>query len=303
MPDVSVIIPTHERPHLLPRAVESAKAAGRDVEVIVVDDASTDETASVCQSLGNVKYIRLDRNQGVAGARNIGILASTAEYLAFLDDDDLRLSGSLDMQISELEAQPDAGWCCGSFLLADQAGELTGERSSPNTFEPDVFWHLLELSFPVLPIAVVIRKECFFRVGLFRRHLAGIDDWELFVRLAELYPIISLSEPVSVYRKPTPSSQQGSSSQAHQLSRAARQQWQLLKLPRAAEASPARRRQARLRLVNRVADTLLWNAAERLPEGAFGFACANALAALRLNPLRAMRPMAYKRLCVRLLSD
>src|SRR3712207_6699120 len=112
MPSVSVIIPTHGRPRLLPRAVESARRAGRDVEVIVVDDASTDETAEVCRGLEGVRYVRLERNQGVAGARNVGLLVSTADYVAFLDDDDLRLPGSLDRQRAVLEARPAAGFVC-----------------------------------------------------------------------------------------------------------------------------------------------------------------------------------------------
>jgi glycosyltransferase involved in cell wall biosynthesis len=88
---------------LLPRAVESALGAGTGVEVIVVDDASTDGTARVCAQLQGIKYIRLDRNQGVAGARNIGLLESSADFIAFLDDDDLRLPGSLDHQLSLFE--------------------------------------------------------------------------------------------------------------------------------------------------------------------------------------------------------
>jgi glycosyltransferase involved in cell wall biosynthesis len=286
---------------MLPRAVASARNAGRKVEIIIVDDASTDDTASVCRALEGIKYIRLEQNQGVAGARNVGLLASSSDYIAFLDDDDLRMPGSLDVQTGALSLQSKAGWCCGSILYADQSGELTGE-TSPQSEGGDVFWQLLELNFPVMPISVVIRKDCFFQVGLFRRNLAGIDDWDLFVRLAELYPVISLAEPVGTYRQPTPVSGQGSSAQARHLTRAARHQWQLLKLPRAAEASAARRRDVRRRTVNRIADTLLWNAARRLPEGAYRFAYANALAALRLNPLRAVRPMAYKRLCQRLLA-
>ena len=90
MPSVSIIIATCNRPQFLPGAVASARAAGTDVEIIVVDDASQDETAAVCAQLPGINYIRLERNQGVAGARNLGILASTAEFVAFLDDDDLR---------------------------------------------------------------------------------------------------------------------------------------------------------------------------------------------------------------------
>ena len=114
MATVSVIIPTHARPDLLPRAVDSARQAGTDVEIIVVDDASTDETARVCQGLENIKYVRVERNQGVAGARNLGIFVSTSDYIAFLDDDDLRLPGSLDHQLAALKANPEAGFVCGA---------------------------------------------------------------------------------------------------------------------------------------------------------------------------------------------
>jgi glycosyltransferase involved in cell wall biosynthesis len=86
------------------------------VEVIVVDDASTDDTASVCRALEGIKYIRLEQNQGVAGARNVGLLASSSDYIAFLDDDDLRLPGSLDLQTGALSLQSKAGWCCGIVL-------------------------------------------------------------------------------------------------------------------------------------------------------------------------------------------
>src|SRR4051794_24382893 len=109
MPKATIIITTHHRPHLLPRAVESALCAGTDVEVVVVDDASTDETARVCESLQDVRYVRVERNQGVAGARNIGILASSGQYISFLDDDDVRLAHSLDAQVEALEAAKEAG--------------------------------------------------------------------------------------------------------------------------------------------------------------------------------------------------
>jgi glycosyltransferase involved in cell wall biosynthesis len=80
MPEASVIITTHNRPQRLVRAIESARAASRrDTEVLVVDDASTDETAEVCRGISDIKYVRVDRNQGVAGARNLGILASSGE--------------------------------------------------------------------------------------------------------------------------------------------------------------------------------------------------------------------------------
>jgi glycosyltransferase involved in cell wall biosynthesis len=290
MPGVSIIIPTHSRPHLLPRAVESARTAGTNVEIIVVDDASTDETASVCRQLSGIKYLRLDRNQGVAGARNVGILASANEFIAFLDDDDLRLPGSLDLQTAMLVANPQAGFACGAMLIADQDYRLTGEISAAGHEGGDVFWQLLELDFPVMPLCVVIRKECFLKVGLLNSRLRGIDDWDILVRIAELYPAIVTEQPVGIYRRPTPRSKQGSSTQAAQLRHAIEHQLRLFKLPRVAAVAKFERQASRRRTINRVADTLLWNAWLQLPERAFGFVAANILTALRLNPWRALRP-------------
>ncbi len=209
-PKVSVIIATHSRPHLLPRAVESAKTAGRDVEVIVVDDASTDETSEVCKSLTGIKYIRVDRNQKVAGARNIGILASTGEYISFLDDDDMRLPGSLDAQVELLEADKEAGFVYGQALFANQDGEIIDSTRSPDVCTGgDLFWTLMATNF-ICCLTVVFRKSCLLRVGILD-NLPGIDDWDLWVRIAELYPAVPLQKPVAIWRKSTPNSLQGTS--------------------------------------------------------------------------------------------
>ncbi len=296
MPGISVIIPTHSRPKLLPRAIESARAAGTDVEIIVVDDASADETAAACRELADIKYVRLDRNQGVAGARNVGILVSRGEFITFLDDDDLRLPDSLDLQAKALDANPEVGFVCGAMIMADQNYQPTGEVTGPRHSSGDVFRPILELDFAVMGLSTLIRKECLLRAGLLKRHLVGIDDWDLFARLAELYPVFVMDEPVGIYRQPTPGSGQGSSARAIQLGRVVRHQLQLLQLPRAMALSGKERREIRCCLVNRVADTLLWNAARRVPYGEFDYACENIAVALKLNPLRALRPGAYKKL-------
>ena len=290
MTKVSVIIPTFNRPHLLPRAVESAFGAGREVEVIVVDDASTDRTAGVCAALQGIKYVRLDRNQGVAGARNVGLLESTGDFVAFLDDDDLRLPGSLDHQISLLEADPEAGFVVGGVFLADQNCVPTGEVAVPRAESGDLFWRVLELDLQLVPASVVVRKECFFEVGIFNSHLAGIDDWDMWTRLAEVRPVLVDQRAVCVYRRATSASGQGSSALARHLHSAAKHQARLLTLPRAQSAPAYRRRAIRQSARRRVADTLSWRAAEELPHGAFRFAASNFLVALRLSPLWAARP-------------
>ena len=190
MSKVSVIIPTFNRPHLLPQAVESVHRAGRDIEVIVVDDASTDSTAEVCATLREIKYIRLDRNQGVAGARNVGLLESTGEFIAFLDDDDLRLPDSLDHQVSLLEANHEAGFVGSGVLLAAHDGVDTGKVAIPRGESGDIFWRVLGLDVHLIPGSVLLRKQCFLEIGLFNQKLAGIDDWDLWTRIAEVRSLL-----------------------------------------------------------------------------------------------------------------
>src|SRR5712692_8242294 len=99
MPNLSVVIPTHNRAGLLPRAVESVLRAGTDLEVIVVDNASADDTPQVCAHLPDIRYLRLDRNTGEGGARNVEIRGSRGGGDFCLDDDEVMLRGSIDRQL------------------------------------------------------------------------------------------------------------------------------------------------------------------------------------------------------------
>ncbi len=165
MAKVSLIIPTFSRPHLLPRCVESAHKAGSSVEVVVVDDASSDETATVCQTLRDIKYVRLDSNRGVGGARNEGVSASTGEYIGFLDDDDLRLPNSIDAQVSLLEAHPGAGMVYGRALYGDEQCRPKGGAYPDECPQGDIFWELMEWNF-IPCLTVIFRRACLDRVGL-----------------------------------------------------------------------------------------------------------------------------------------
>lgn len=285
MPTVSVIIPTRSRPLLLPRAVESARAAGERVEVVVVDDASTDETAEVCRDLEGIRYVRLERNQGVAGARNAGLLASRGEYVSFLDDDDVRLPGSLDMQLAALRATPEAGLIYGQALYdtgADHRGRTFYPRFCPRG---DVFWELLARNF--IPCgSAVFRRSCLPGAGLLDTSVSGIDDWDLWIRLAAVYPVAALERPVMVWRKPTPDSGQLSAHAAEMVTLSTRQfhrHW--LKLPRAVGAPATLKRAASRRFSGTMASHLALEAARSLTYGRVRRALLCASAALRLHPL------------------
>jgi glycosyltransferase involved in cell wall biosynthesis len=293
---VSVIITTHNRPHLLSRAVESARGASSGpVEVVVVDDASGEETARVCRGLKEIRYVRVESNLGVAGARNRGILASRGEYLSFLDDDDVRLEGSLDGQIEALDSAPDAGFVYGQAILGMEDGSPTEDFYPARCPAGDVFWELLSQNF--VPCGtVVFRRSCLDRVGLLDTGIPGIDDWDLWVRVAEFYPVLSQERPLMIWRKSTPDSGQGTSDAARMVElsvRRFRDYW--LALSRVRQAPARRRREVSRRFSFNMARHLLWEAVRSLAAGQSRRSRKNLLAALRLCPSGVARVLVHPR--------
>ena len=267
MTRVSVIIPTFNRPNLLPRAVESALSAGSDVEVVVVDDASCDQTASVCKTLRNISYVRLDSNRGVAGARNAGLLASTSEFVSFLDDDDLRLPNSIDVQLGLLAGEPDAGMIYGQAFYGDELCRPKGGAYPDECPQGNIFWQVMQWNFIPCP-TVIFRRVCLERVGLLDESAAGVDDWDLWVRIAELYPVLSTRQPVAIWRQPTPTSGQFSF-QARTMYRRARRllrdKW--LRLPRSMAAQEEHRTKAARSFADRATQNMFWEAISRYKSG------------------------------------
>jgi glycosyltransferase involved in cell wall biosynthesis len=286
MPKVSVIIATRNRSHLLSRAVESARLAGTGVEIVVVDDASEDQTPELCATYGNdVRYVRLQRRLGPGGARNVGLISSTAPYIAFLDDDDVRLPGSLDKQIARLEAAPDAGMIYGQALIGDEECRPSQTSYPESCPAGDLFWELLVWNLVPCP-AVVFRRSCLTRLGLLEEDAPGIEDWDLWVRIAEVYPVLALEEPMAIWRQSTHSSDQFTSrgEELHRLAqRIHREKW--LKLPRALEAGPARRRQIARAFAQRAAQQMFWTGTADLKSKRFRSFARVALAGVRLHPI------------------
>lgn len=257
MTKVSVIIPTHNRSALLPRAVESALRAGTDVEVIVVDDASSDETPSVCRSLKGITYLRLDQNVRQAAARNAGIAVSSGEFLSFLDDDDLRLPASLDKQVEALSANPEAGFIYGQVLFSDPDDNTIKKDAHPkDCLTGDIFWELLQGNFIHIP-SVVVSRERLQEIGLFDPSITGVEDWDVLLRLAERHAVIAVDEPVAIYKLFTSTSGQTSSNHIAMVGVTLRAQAKALRLPRSQAAGPEKRRKVRQHLINSLAFLLL----------------------------------------------
>ena len=285
MSKVSIIIATRNRPHLLPNAVESARKAGTDVEIVVVDDGSGEETAAVCRSLSGIRYLRLDQNLGLGAARNVGILASSGEFITFLDDDDLRLPGSLDAQVAALESSPAAALCYGQTLLGDQNCVPTGYVYPTPCPQGDVFWELLERNFISCPSAV-FRRSCLSRIGLPTATHPGIEDWDLWIRIAEIYDFVAVERPVTIYRRATPDSNQFTSNAAQMarlIDSARRQRWHAL--PRVRSAPAAQQRTARRGFALNMANHLIWETGRGIKHGTYLAAQKNLLAALSLYPV------------------
>jgi glycosyltransferase involved in cell wall biosynthesis len=221
---LSVIITTRNRRKLLTRAIESVIDAGKDIEIIVVDDASDDGTMEDWQGHPGICYIRLEKNLGTAAARNAGIRKSASPVIAFLDDDDYRLPGTLLRQLEIFNKNPQCGVVYGKVVYSNQQGELTGHSNidSPSP-EGDILVTMLSRNFITLSAAMV-RKECFERVGYFDESTAmlGIEDWDMWLRIAEHYPFCVMNEAVAAYRRPEKDSGQWYSDIGRQFTRAAK---------------------------------------------------------------------------------
>ncbi|NIV30518.1 MAG: glycosyltransferase [Anaerolineae bacterium] len=197
---VSVIIPTYNRSKLLRVALESVLAQTYpNVEIIVVDDGSTDDTATLMEEYAErVIYLR-QANQDVAAARNTGIRAASGEYLTFLDDDDMILPTKVERQMQVLTSQSRVGLVHCRFYHIDEGGNRFS-RIGPLPAGA-VLKELLCRNF-IWVGAPLIRRQCLERVGLFDEDIPAIcADWDMWLRIAQAgYPFACVQEPLGAYR-------------------------------------------------------------------------------------------------------
>ena len=288
MPDISVVITTYNRADLLPHAVQSAKQAGSNLELIVVDDCSTDNTPEVCSRLEDIRYVRLATNQGLANARNVGIAVSSCELVGFLDDDDLRLPGSLDKQLQALEVDSRMALCYGQALIGDARRQLpTGEIYPLNCPQGDIFWQLLEDNFIPMP-SVLARKASLVEQGCFNTDLHLIEDWDMWLRLSERSLFTAVDEPVAIHRKAVVESRQMCSNSAELCKQALRVQQMALNRPRARMSSRNKRRYVQRKFRDRVYQILIKEANSLIHEGHAESARASLADAFRFRPFRTL---------------
>ena len=202
-PLISVIIPTYNRSQYICEAIDGAlEQTYKNIEIIVVDDGSTDSTKDVLTKYGsNVKYI-YQNNAGPSVARNSGIKQSKGELLAFLDSDDIWLPQKLEKQLELIQQSPNIGLVsCGSYDI-DSSGNIISKPIIRRNYENmDILIKTLILRNVVGGGSIpLVRRECFDKLGLFSEDIIICEDRDMWIRIAKNYKIKFIEEPLIKYR-------------------------------------------------------------------------------------------------------
>ncbi len=208
-PTVDVIIPAYNARDFIVEAIQSVKCQTYAARVIVVDDGSTDGTADVVKDRfgldGSVCYVRKD-NGGLSSARNRGLREAAADFIGFLDADDVWFPNKLSEQIEVFRrtTDPKLGVVYCNFEPIDREGRRISNTAAQLdlSVRGDVFCQLLRGNFVAgSGSAVLVRKECFQVTGPFDEALPSCEDWDMWLRLARHFHFDYVSEPLVQIRR------------------------------------------------------------------------------------------------------
>ena len=222
-PRVSVVIPTRNRLPLLERTLVSVLGQ-EDVAlaVVVVDEASTDGTADALASVADprISIVRHPEPRGVAAARNAGLERVEAEWVAFVDDDDLWAPQKLASQLEALAASPGCEWSCTGAIVVDENLRIVGSEAVPAA-DGLVDRILAYNAIPGGGSSVVARTEAVRALGGFDPELRVVADWDLWIRLALQSPLAAVDRPLVGYLRHAGSMSRELDAIRHELERVA----------------------------------------------------------------------------------
>jgi len=200
-PRVSVVIPCYNQGHFLTQAIESVRMSSiTDVEVVVVDDGSTDETSTIARASG-VTCIR-QSNAGLARARNRGLDAAAGAMIVFLDADDQLAPGALDIGVAELSARPECLLVFGRCRTVDPGGRVISDDDdvSPQ-IERDHYLELLRGNYIWMPALAMLRRDAVAAAGGFDPSVNAAADYQLYLHLARKGGLHDHGQVVASYRR------------------------------------------------------------------------------------------------------
>jgi glycosyltransferase involved in cell wall biosynthesis len=197
MPAVSVIIPTHNRPELLRRAVHSVLVqTTQDFEIVVIDDGIEERAEHIVASFNDsrVRYVAHPKSLGAPAARNRGVLEARAPLVAFLDDDDVWLPHKLKRQLDAMKGTSAKVAYCFSSVVMDYGGKEV--VNSVDDWEGDFFERALRRFSGTMTSSLLVRREAIVEIGGFDESFPSHQEAEMMIRLSERYYGISIAEPL-----------------------------------------------------------------------------------------------------------
>jgi hypothetical protein len=211
-PLVTVIIPTYNCEAYIDETLGSVLGQTvNNIEVLVVDDGSTDRTREIVAGYSAPVRLIIQQNARVCAARNNGIRQARGKFICLLDHDDYWFPDKLERQLTQMRAHPNVGVVYSSFLLWHR--DKDGVFPSPLSFDLSAWtdgvdadfsgwiYHQFMLDCWMLTSAALFRREVFENCGYFDEALPYSEDWELWIRIAQQYPFIKLNRPDTLYRQ------------------------------------------------------------------------------------------------------
>ncbi len=196
-PLVSLVITCYNHGQYLARAIESVlEQSHKEVEIIVVDDGSTDNTKSVADNYPIVKYV-YQSNQGLSAARNTGIDYSSGAYLVFLDADDWLLTAALSTNLKYLKQRHEAAFVSGNHIRINERKEIV--RHTSKFVKENHYCHFLQDGNYIQMHATVMYRRWIFEIFRYDVLLKACEDYDLYLKISRKYPIFHHTELIAAY--------------------------------------------------------------------------------------------------------
>lgn len=196
---VSVIIPTYNRAGIIKKSIDSVLSQTYDdLELIIVDDGSTDETKELISSYKDIriKYYSYKSNKGVVYARNYGMKMASGDYIAFQDSDDIWHKDKLEKQIKAMEEDCSVGFCYSriQYLLDNNRRVVLPQYDVDiRSMSGDILGNLLYDNLVACP-SLIMKKECYDKIGGYDDLFTALEDYDYAIRLAKEYKALFIDD-------------------------------------------------------------------------------------------------------------